>query len=298
MSSFRDIGAAPLLTPAEELELSRLIQVGMAETDALRAKQTKLDPELNKEEWAKIEQQIALHQRRAKRAKDRMVQGNIRLACNQAAKYHHRLKHLDIEDLVQEAVFGLYRAAELFNPQRGYKFSTYAYGWINQSIRRAINNMDHAIRVPIHAHDQTVRFRKVAAENPGLSVAQIAKLSGASASFVELTNRARGVCSLNKITRGGTNELMDTLQAPSDSDDIGTLMAGLNIEPGDVIRFVDHLDPRESATLRLYYGLDGSEPWTLDAIGKKLGVSRERARQIREIGSRRVRLAFTPKVPA
>lgn len=269
MSSFRDIGTAPLLTPAEELELSRLIQVGMAE-DA-----------------------TPLQQHRAKRAKNRMVVGNIRLACNQAAKYHHRLKHLDIEDLVQEAVFGLYRAAELFDPQRGYKFSTYAYGWINQSIRRAINNMDHAIRVPIHAHDQTVRFAKVAAENPGLSRKEVSELSGASPAVIDLTLRARAVCSLNVILRNGSgdSELMD-LQADGPPSSSGNLMEEMSIEPGELIEFIDHLDPREAMAMRMYYGLDGGEPATLTAIGEQLGVTREGARQIRERAARRVRIAF------
>lgn len=275
MSSFRDIGTAPLLTGAEEVELSRLIQQGMAE-DA-----------------------TPLQKRRCKRAKDRMVQGNIRLACNVAAQYHSRLKHLDIEDLAQEAVFGLYRAAELFDPQRGYKFSTYAYAWIGQSIRRAINNLDHTIRVPIHAHDQTVRFAKVAAENPGLSKEEIARLSGANPAFIDLTIRARAVCSLNAILRNGSGDtqLMD-IQAADPPSSSGNLMEEMGIEPGEIFDFINCLDPREATTLRMYYALDGGTPATLAAIGQEIGASRETVRQIRDRAARKLRLAFTPKVSA
>lgn len=269
MSSFRDIGTAPLLTGAEEVELSRLIQVGMAE-DA-----------------------TPLQQRRAARAKNRMVTGNIRLACNVAAKYHSRLKHLDIEDLAQEAVFGLYRAAEKFDPHRGYKFSTYAYGWINQSIRRAINNLDQSIRVPIHVHDQMGRFKKFAAENPGLSTREVAELSEASLPFIEMGLRARAVVSLNAILRNGDGrtELMD-LQADDPPSASGNLMEEMGIEPGELIEFINHMDPREATALKMYYGLDGGEPATLAAIGQEIGVGRETVRQIRDRAARKVRMAF------
>lgn len=269
MGSFYDISKAPLLTGAEELELSRLVQAGMA-------------PDAS-----------PLQKRRAKRAKDRMISGNVRLACNVAAKYHGRCRHLDIEDLAQEAIFGLYRAAELFDPQRGYKFSTYAYAWIRQSIHRAINNQDTCIRVPVHVHDQMSRFRTFAAAYPSLSKREVAAKSETSLHFIEMGARARGVASLNKLLSCGDNsrlELMD-LQAAEFVGE-GNLMAEMGIEAGELANFIDHLDKREAIIMRLHYGLDGTEPMTLAAIGKQLGISRERARQLRERACRRVRRAF------
>jgi RNA polymerase primary sigma factor len=270
MGSFYDISKAPLLTGAEELELSRVIQAGMA-ADA-----------------------SPLQKRMAKQAKDRMISSNVRLACNVAAKYHGRCRHLDIEDLAQEAIFGLYRAAELFDPKRGYKFSTYAYAWIKQSIHRAINNQDTCIRVPIHVHDQMSRFRTFAAANPCLSRQEVAAVSETSLRFIEMGARACGVASLNKLLSCSDNshlELMD-LQAAEFVGE-GNLMAEMGIEAGELANFIDHhLDEREAMIMRLHYGLDGTEPMTLAAIGKKLGISRERARQLRERATRRVRQAF------
>jgi RNA polymerase primary sigma factor len=266
-SSFSELGRDPLLTPAEELELSRLIQAGM-EPDATEKQK-----------------------RRAHRAKQRMVAGNIRLAVNVAQKYTRRCKHLDIEDLTQEAVFGLHRAAEKFDPLRGYKFSTYAYGWIRQSIMRAINNLDNSIRVPIHAHDQATRFRTAALANPSLKPDEIAAIADSNLAYIELWVRARGVCSLNKIVQSSkdNSELMD-FQASEEPQ--GTLMAEMGIELGDLIEFIDCMDPREAFVLRNHFGLDGAEPMTLADIGRQIGTSRERTRVLKERACRKVRIAF------
>lgn len=266
-SSFSELGRDPLLTPAEELELSRLIQAGM-EPDA-------------------TERQI----QRAHRAKQRMVAGNIRLAVNVAQKHARRCKHLDIEDLTQEAIFGLNSAAEKFDSLRGYKFSTYAYWWIKQSIMRAINNFDNSIRVPIHAHDQATRFKTAALANPSLKPEQIAAISNSNLAYIELWARARDVCSLNKIVQSNRDdtELLD-FQAAEEPQ--GTLMAEMGLELGELIEFIERMDPREAFVLRKHYGLDGAEPMTLADIGRQIGMSQERTRILKERACRKVRIAF------
>ena len=130
------IGKIPLLTAAEEIELGNSIQ--------------RMMPLLDKPNPTKEEQKVI---RIGKRAKKRMVQGNLRLVISVASKYNKMTSRLSMQDLIQEGNIGLIRAVEMFDPSRGYKFSTYAYWWIRQGIMRATQTQDRMIKLPSGAPD-------------------------------------------------------------------------------------------------------------------------------------------------
>ena len=143
------IGRVPLLTPAEEIELGNQVQTLMSLTEDGQIK------EQSKE--------FTSHQRRliriGRRAKERMMKANLRLVVSVAKKYQG--KGLELLDLVQEGCLGLERAVEKFDPTRGYKFSTYAFWWIRQSMTRAIACQSRTIRLPVHLSERLATIRKV-----------------------------------------------------------------------------------------------------------------------------------------
>lgn len=259
------ISREPLLTPAEELELGRLIQAG------------------EKPGATPIEKKRAL------RAKNRMVAANIRLAVNVAKKYHARCKHLDIADLTQEATLGLVRAAEKFNPQLGYKFSTYSYGWIRQSINRAIENQDLTVRVPSHVRDQFYRYKKAQeqARTLGLelSPSELAKQANVSLAALDLGTRARNVSSLNFTTEHDTEliSLIPTQQAEL------TLMEELGVDKEVLTNALNELPLTHLSVIKANFGLDNKEPESLESISKRLKISREATRKRRDVGTRILR---------
>ena len=137
------IGKIPLLTAAEEIELGHSIQRMIAIG--------------NKENYTKEEQRI---RKIGIRAKNRMIQGNLRLVIGVASKYKHMANRVTLHDLVQEGNIGLIRAVELFDPERGYKFSTYAYWWIRQGIVRSLQVQDRIIKLPTGANDLLRKVRR------------------------------------------------------------------------------------------------------------------------------------------
>lgn len=141
------IGKVPLLTPEEEIELGRIIQ---------KANES-ADQDLSAQEKKRLLRQAA-------KARERIVAANLRLCFNIAKKYANNTRSLSVLDLAQEGAVGLHRAAERFDPARGYKFSTFAYWWIRQSITRAITDKDGMIRMPCHRVQELSRFRKAVVE--------------------------------------------------------------------------------------------------------------------------------------
>ena len=143
------IGRIPLLTPAEEIELGNQVQAMMHLTeDCLLSNEQK--------EFTSRERRLI---RIGRRAKERMMKANIRLVVSVAKKYQG--KGLELLDLVQEGSLGLERAVEKFDPTRGYKFSTYAFWWIRQSMTRAIACQSRTIRLPVHLSERLTTIRKV-----------------------------------------------------------------------------------------------------------------------------------------
>jgi len=157
----QDIGRVDLLTQEQELTLARLVQ--RREQLLREGDPDKDEPgkgELGKDELADKERRLTLH--RGKRAKERMIQANLRLVVSVAKKYQRR--GMDLLDLVQEGTLGLERAVERFDPTRGFRFSTYAYWWIRQGITRALASQSRTIRLPVHITEKLNRIKRAQRE--------------------------------------------------------------------------------------------------------------------------------------
>jgi RNA polymerase primary sigma factor len=226
-----------------------------------------------------------------KEAHDRLVEANLRLVISVARRYRNR--GLPLEDLIQEGALGLRRAAEKFDPDRGWRFSTYATWWIRQSVGRAV--LDHArvVRLPVHmagrvAHVQRTRDDLRAQLGRGPTEAEIAEVLGLTAAqVVEALDAAIPAGSLDRpIGEDGESTLGDLVA------DLGPgpeeLAADASVVE-TVRRALDMLPPRERVVLAMRHGIDDGRPRSLDEIGRVVGVTRERVRQIEAQALRRLR---------
>lgn len=285
------IGRVPLLTPAEEIELGNQVQIMMNLTeDGMVDEKTK---------------KFTSHERRliriGRRAKERMMKANLRLVVSVAKKYQG--KGLELLDLVQEGSLGLERAVEKFDPTRGYKFSTYAFWWIRQSMTRAIACQSRTIRLPVHLSERLATIRKVSLD--------LAHKLGAMPNRIEIAEEMDiEVEELDSILRQALTT--SSLDAPVNGDDgrsfLGDLIAdGSAEEPLDKVeqsihqeqlgRWLTHLSEQEQHVLKLRFGLEGNDRHTLAEIGRLLEVSRERVRQV-ELKSLRKLRNLTRKLPS
>jgi RNA polymerase sigma factor (sigma-70 family) len=266
----KQIGRHPLLTATEEIEYSRQIQAMLA------VKAEHPDPSTHTHQ-----QRVII--RRGLRAKERMIVRNLRLVVTVAKKYLKRCTSLEMLDLVQDGNMGLSRATELFDPSRGYKFSTYAYWWIRQSISRGLQDRDRMIRIPIHRHEKVVKARAYMNHQLSLtgkmpSIAECAAAIGAEPDDLQASLvMAQDVCSLDSKAAGdnGNSPILDLIPD----------QASLNIEDQYLIEreilhdAINMLSEDDQDLVRRYNGLDGHEKVTLSQLGKERGVSREAVRQ-------------------
>jgi len=273
--------AYPLLTPEQEITLSRAVQAWLPIKDL-----TTPTPK---------ERAI---QRRGKRAWDKFVMSNIRLVVLIAKKFTKRAEpHLTIEDLVQEGICGLQGAIAKFDPTRGYKFSTYAYWWIRQGINRAIENHARMIRIPcgnltLLRKASVYCDEQIALTGRKPQLAEIAEHVGCTIDTLKATlAHAQPAMSLDQKPRGDGGSRSD----PSAYIDLIADEAtdtGFMDEHGDLIEasigLLNQLDPVDRMIIRERYMRD--KPTTLKEIGKSLGVSRERIRQREQMALQRMRL--------
>lgn len=263
----RTIGRHRLLTDSEQLHYSRQVQQMLT----LRGK-----PDLTAAEQAVIEQ--------GQRAKSKLIEGNLRLVVSVAKKYQHR--GLEFLDLVQEATLGLEKAVEKFDPIRGYKFSTYAYWWIRQGVTRAIASTSRTIRLPVHITEKLNKVKKIQRELSQTlgripTSREVARESGFDLQTLRelLTMTTRPVSLDCQLKSDSDDSLLDFLKDDRETPETALEQAFLAQEVNELLA---SLDDRQQQLLRLRFGFDSvdGQPLSLQQAGDRLGISRERVRQV------------------
>ncbi len=297
-SFFKEMARYPLLTPEEELSLAQAVRFLTECEEKQQELHRQLERTPTKLELARAmglenERQLESRLYKGRIAKRKMIRSNLRLVVSIAKRYLNR--GVPFLDLIQEGAIGLNRAAEKFDPNKGYKFSTYAYWWIRQAITRTIANDSRTIRLPIHIVEKLNKLKKAQRtlkqklQRPPTE-AEIAEEMGISTQALhQLLQLKRQSLSLNhRVGKGEDTELMELLEDPntvSPEEKINESM--LHQELVSVLR--DVLSEREREVIILRYGLNSSRAHTLEEVGKIFDLSRERVRQIQTKAMRKLR---------
>jgi RNA polymerase primary sigma factor len=256
--------------------------LAIATTDALQLFLNEAGrwPLLTAEEEVELAKRI---ERGDKHAKERMINSNLRLVVSIAKRYQGH--GLSLLDLIQEGIIGLIRAVEKFDWRRGFKFSTYATWWIRQAVQRGVANKARTIRIPVHIADREQRMARAERELAAKlgrqpteeEIARHAKLL--MKQVREVREAARAITSLDRPigegNEGAFGDLMAGEQPPPEEE------LTVSLEQDVLRRAVAQLPDREREVVKLRYGLNGDrKPSSLEAIGRQLGLTRERVRQI------------------
>ncbi len=254
----REIAETPLLTPQDEIDLAARIKRG------------------------------------DKEAREHMIKANLRLVVKIARDYENY--GVPLLDLVSEGNIGLMKAVERFDPSKGAKLSTYAAWWIKQAIKRALANQSKTIRLPVHIVDKLFHVRKTTAKLQELlgrepADAEVADELGTTAEKIAQLRLAHGVASPAPLNGSlgndeDSNRLIDVVADETAEDPSDELEKKINCAM--VQKIVLTLVPREATIIRYRYGLDGGDEKTLEEVGLKFGITRERVRQIQEITLRKL----------
>ncbi|MBE9153892.1 RNA polymerase sigma factor RpoD [Cyanobium sp. LEGE 06113] len=291
----QEIGRIRLLRPDEEIELARKI-ADLLHLEEL-ASQFEADHghHPDNKEWAVLVEMPPIKFRRrlmlGRRAKEKMVQSNLRLVVSIAKKYMNR--GLSFQDLIQEGSLGLIRAAEKFDHEKGYKFSTYATWWIRQAITRAIADQSRTIRLPVHLYETISRIKKTTktlsqefgrkpteeeiAESMEMTIEKLRFIAKSAQLPISLET---------PIGKEEDSRLGDFIEADIENPEQDVAK---NLLREDLEGVLATLSPRERDVLRLRYGLDDGRMKTLEEIGQIFDVTRERIRQIEAKALRKLR---------
>jgi RNA polymerase primary sigma factor len=258
----RQIARYPLLTPAQEISLSKRIKKG------------------------------------DKNAKEEMIRSNLRLVVKISREYVNL--GLPLMDLISEGNIGLMKAVERFDPSKGGKLSTYGAWWIKQSIKRALANQGKTIRLPVHLVDKIAKIRRVGislsdelgreasdeeiAEEIGMNASKVSRLKQAAIRPASLDAPVGDEDSTEFGELVGDEAAVDPFRNLSEKN--------MQMELGDLL---GELDEREKRIINARFGLDGSEPVTLEEVGDKFGVTRERIRQLQNLALGKMRKALAKR---
>jgi RNA polymerase primary sigma factor len=282
----KEAGRVPLLTPEEEIQITKRMEIGLNAREKLTTE--KVSHQEREELQRLIEDGWA--------AREHLIRANARLVISVAKKYMGR--GVPFLDLIQEGNIGLMRAAKKFDHNRGYKFSTYATWWIRQAVTRAIADQGRTIRIPVHMGDQVSRMLRTQHQlkqkfSRDPSIEELAEALDVPPKKVEeMIKLARYPLSL-QMPIGDEED--DTLGDFIEDDSIPTpdTTAANNLLHEHLESVLDMLPPREARILQLRYGLVDGQYLTLNEVGRKMGVTRERVRQIEAQALRRLR---TPSI--
>jgi RNA polymerase primary sigma factor len=278
----KEVGTIPLLTADEEKQLARAMRAGLAARTRLA------NGNLGARQRERLERQA----RNGDLSRARLIESNSRLVISIARRYLGR--GLPLSDLMQEGNLGLIKAVERFDPDRGHRFSTYATWWIRQAILRAVADQGRTIRLPAHIVDELNKLNRVSK--------RLAQELGREPSNDELSEELEvpservgdlfhiGGQPLSLETPVGEEEESTLAEFIEDEDTpTPSSMTSSAIMWERVEDALDSLTPREARVLRLRYGLEDGEDYTLEQVGEKLGLTRERIRQIQAQALRRLR---------
>ena len=293
----REIGRVPLLKPCEEIDLGHRVQAMMSLLAIRNEIEQSLGYPLEETQWAARAQMTPMELRAVletgRLAKKRMIESNLRLVVSVAKKYQGR--DLELVDLIQEGSIGLERAVEKFDPSMGYRFSTYAYWWIRQGITRAIAQQARTIRLPIHITERLSAIKRAQQE--------LTQAKGRTPTLLEVATRLEMSLEAIKETLqlahrptsldrqiGGESESSELVDFIVDSAASPEEIVTSQLLQYDLDQLLKLLNPQQQEVITLRFGLIDGEPRTLDSVGRQLGLSRERVRQIQDAALRSLRL--------
>jgi RNA polymerase primary sigma factor len=278
------IGRTPLLTTDQEIELGRKVQRMVA-----------LQQE--EEQGRELTPREAREVRVGKRAMELFVKANLRLVVNVAKRYYRVVTHMDLMDLVQEGNIGLMHGVLKFDPARGYKFSTYAYWWIRQAMSRAISTKERVVRLPGKVADMAANWSnaiQVLGQRYGRMprTEELAEHFNVTVEDVQLyVNRGQQVYSLDHLALDGEGSPLSELIC--DPDDPGGEDSMRQAEQQEMISMLEgafrFLTEKEAELVRRHWGIPPYSCETYTDIGRQMGVSRERVRQIVDVAHRKMR---------
>ncbi len=274
------VGRHRLLDAEGERRLGHAVRAG------LEARRRLSDPDLSADTRQRLQRTVAAGQA----AEARFVEANLRLVVSVARRHQHR--GVEMADLIQEGNIGLMQAVERFDPDLGFRFSTYATWWIRQALTRAIANAGSTVRMPVHAREKLTALRS-AEDRLRVRLGRVPHLEEVAEDCDMAVEEA-------ELLLGAGQRAM-SLSAPvgEDAAELGELVPAEDPSPEQIVtdraqgrdldRLVDELSPPEAMVIRLRYGLDGRPPRTLAEVAAVLGVSRERARQLESRALSRLR---------